>query len=265
MQLTQQKYIFWDLDGVLMGWTGKVSADQIEVSKFFNKLNNIPNETVKHSIFSNRPTPQVLPFIYYLGCDNSLHSTESGAVTFDPKRFQQYINPIYIEYINKTRPEILEYLESKYFLKESAIELKGSIVKIEILAGIKNDISSLYDEIKKDKFFIRFASIIDINFSKIIEIVPKNMNKINGLKPYLDLTMKIYDESVNWKNSAFIADSNKDIEIATKLNQIGVLVCSVGNASEDYKNFVLKSGGIVAPSSTTHYGSVNYILSRIFN
>lgn len=265
MRIIKQNYIFWDLDGVLMGWTGKVAPDHIEISRFFKKLNSISDKGIKHSIFSNRPTSQILPFIYYLGCNNSLHSTESGAVTFDTMKFQQYVNPIYEKYIEKVRPQIIKHLENKYFLNELLLEFTGSIVKIEIITGKRNDISALYDKIKKDDFFIKFSSFIDINFSKIIEIVPKNMDKASGLKHYLSLTQEIYNESINWKNSVFIADSDKDIEIATELNRNGVLACAVGNASDNYKKFVLKSGGIIAPVATTHYGSVNYILGKIFN
>ena len=103
----------------------------------------------------------------------------------------------------------------------------------------------------------KYKDFFEIQSSKVISIEPKGLSKknalplffqLNGINPSTDLLL-------------FIADSDRDIEMARELGKYQAILGAVGNSTSNYYEFVRGyAEGVCSPTSTSYHGSVTYLL-----
>lgn len=262
--------IFMDLDGVITSWPSYHHAQHNDIATFHSILYKLINKKIAKTVLTNRTSAQTFSIAYDLDARDSLFVCENGSILFDTSSQHQYLNPIYKDFVSNIRPALMSFLKLNLKINDHAsdnfnfqFEPGGAIVKVNLIpksALSKDEIIFLRELINKSSF----SELVDIVVSKQLEFSPKGLDKYQGII-FLERTyFNKYGAKIDWKNSIFIADSVRDIRVASYLVKKGVTIASVGNSKCEYKNIVSKYKGIIAPDNTTYHGSVNYILKDFF-
>lgn len=260
----KDKYVIFDIDGVLARWVNAHLPDHHHQGEMFAFLSSLKKKNVGISVLTNRPPGQMPLLAYQLGVDYGWWVAESGGTIYDVRDHRAYVVPQWQEFAKTKVPFLRSCLKEKLGVEEipfladkPQFEPGMGLVKTVVLPPkgmTSQDFGENFvvDVVSKSGLDDEFT----VNIGKAVDIDPRGLSKGKGMA----VLLKINDIDPQKTPALFIADHRRDLEAAEFLHQKGGKVAAVGNADCIYKTKIEELGGDIAPSSTSYHSSVSHLL-----
>ena len=259
-----KRHIVFDLDGVILRWPSAHTPNHADQAAFDAMLPRIHEVGTTISILTNRPPGHMQAIAYRLGLDSGWFVTESGGSVYDVATHKASVAPQWLGFAQDQVPRLRSELVDRGLVSAAPasadvaqFEPGMGYVKTVVLppAGISLDeygkrIQEVADAIGPDEF--------DVKVGKAIDVDPKGLSKVVGIKSVLDLN----GVDPSQVPTIFIADAKRDVEAGRWLMEQGGYVGVVGNADGVFANaFRENDRAIYAPPTTEYFSSVAKILT----
>lgn len=261
-------FIVLDLDGVTLRNPQNHTITPEDYALMGERFAKVRESGGTFGVITNRPPGEMQITAYYLGVNKGIWVTESGGSAYDVKRNTTIVLPQWQEYAEEKVPSLRKSLKDdlgiggmpRSFDDPQYIPALGSIKTVIIPpenVPIKDYASDVIVPYLDEKGLLEDFRV---DVGKAIDIDPKKLSKGPGM---VDL-LRLNDIDPRQTPTLFIADHTRDIEGAQMLTSLGGMVAAVGNANEDYKDYVRKEGGIIAPADSEYHSSVAAIMTTFF-
>jgi hydroxymethylpyrimidine pyrophosphatase-like HAD family hydrolase len=261
-------WVVLDLDGVVLRWSRFHQPNYDDQIALHHTLQAVKEANVGLSVLTNRPPGQMAALAYELGVDYGIWVTESGGSTYDVFRHQALVTPEWEEFfpvVTKLRELLCESgIINALPTNKNQIQFEPGMGFVKTVLVVPPKLSLQDIATKKIVPLLTNAGLIDwfqVKVGKGIDIDPKGLSKATGMEVLLS-TNKINPLKTP---TLWVADHDRDIDAGETLLKRGGAVAAVGNASENYLDFVHKNGGLMAPDTTSYHGSLSYLLEEFIS
>jgi hydroxymethylpyrimidine pyrophosphatase-like HAD family hydrolase len=210
-------------------------------------------------VATNRTSVEMQPISYVLNSEYGYWITENGGCLYDTKNETVEYPKKWEQYANKYIPSLLQHIQ-----KYPGISLHHTSGYIRTLISCPPDISHhsfVETVIRPSLTDFSYRDLFTVAESKVISIEPIGLSKTDALSLFFQRNSIDPGSDLLF----FIADSDRDIEMAQELSQYDTIIGAVGNSTEAFSKFVTGyKHGICAPISTSYHSSFSYLL-RKFN
>ncbi len=260
-----RQFLILDLDGVVLRWPQFHTLNPDAYVQMAKHLQDFRRNGGAVSVLTNRPPSEMQPVAYYLGEKNGLWITEGGGSLYDVGHNTQAVLPQWKTYASHDVPRLRQALQEQGavasipFSPDEAQFLPGmGYIKTVIVPPKECDIHEYaMHQVAPVLEELACTDRFRIDVGKAIDIDPRGLSKREGIQTLLSL----HTIDPHTTPTVFIADHNRDIDAASQLLERGGLVAAVGNASDEYKQFVQDHGGFVANSS--YHDAIGEVLQTI--
>lgn len=248
-----------DLDGVFLNMAGKARRNPEDFIDCIQMIDRWNRKQRAIYVATNRTSVEMQPISYVLNSEDGYWITENGGCLYNTKNETVEYPKKWEQYANKYIPSLLQHIQ-----KYPGITLHHTSGYIRSLITCPSDIARhTYIEtvVQPCLYDFKYKDLFTIVESKVISIEPIGLSKIDALPLFFQRNSIDPTSDLLF----FIADSDRDIEMARELSRYKATIGAVGNSAKSFLKFTTEySKGVRAPRSTSYHSSLSYLL-RKFN